>query len=146
MRNDAVGIRRLVPGEDKIENVHEAGGPKRGLGQVAPGAAAPGTPRGLLGWLLRDAAPTQAQSDPQKDEEQQSGGEFRKKSAGQRQAKLEDSPARGRAPHLRKLPDGEDPEKRDRNIGDYKRTEGEKGRHARVNREAQQPSPDTSQS
>ena len=60
----------LLPGEDKIENVNEQCGPKRSLGHVAPRTAPPGAQPGLIGWLLRHTAPTQAQSDGHKDKEQ----------------------------------------------------------------------------
>src|ERR1019366_3206396 len=39
VRNHAVRVGRLVPGEDKIENVYETGGPKCCLGQIAPSQA-----------------------------------------------------------------------------------------------------------
>src|SRR5712692_7817281 len=70
MGNDAERVRRLVPGEDKIDNVHEKGGPKRRLDQVAQGTSPPGAKRRPIRWLLRDTAPTQAQSKGHKDEEQ----------------------------------------------------------------------------
>src|ERR1700674_5616884 len=68
--NDAERVRWLVPGEDKVENVHEQCGPKRCLCQVGPRTAPPGTPLGLIRWLFGHTAPTQAQSEGHKDEEQ----------------------------------------------------------------------------
>src|SRR5437899_11170703 len=70
VRNNVERVRRLVPGEDKVEKVNEQRGPERSLSHVAPGTAPPGAQGGLFRWLLRDAAPTQAQSDGHKDEEQ----------------------------------------------------------------------------
>src|SRR5712671_4692608 len=62
VRNNVERVRRLVPGQDKINNVHEQRGPKRSLGHVAPRTAPPGAQGYLIRWLLRDAAPTQAQN------------------------------------------------------------------------------------
>src|SRR5713226_1928212 len=146
VRDDAERIRGLVPGEDKVSDVHEQSGPESGFGHVKPRTAPPRTFRSLIRWLLRDTAPTQTQGERDKDKEQQSGRKFGKKSARQNEPKLDDGAARGRSPHLRKLPNGEHPEQRDHDIGDYERAEGEKRGHAHEDAEAQQTAPDASQS
>src|SRR5712692_3154940 len=145
VRDDAERIRGLVPGEDKVCDVHEDSGAESGFGHVKPRTAPPRTFRSLIRWLLRDTAPTQTQGERDKDKEQESGRKFGKKSARQNEPKLDDGAARGRSPHLRKLPNGEHPEQRDHDIGDYERAEREKCRHAHEDAEAQQTSPDASQ-
>src|SRR3981189_1216517 len=90
VRNDAERIRRLVPGENKVGQVHEQRSPEDCFGYVAPSAAPPRAPRGFIDRLIRKTTPTQAQCESDKDKEQQSGREFRKKSASQSESELED--------------------------------------------------------